>query len=113
MVGILTPTSAGKAAALLADANPSAALAAHERSHAAENAKTLATGRPRPLGDTGVKPSALVPAAVRAKLDANEKLMVKWGLQATPAIVWRDAAGLVQMRTGAPEGALSDIFGAR
>ena len=92
MVGILIPTSAGKAAALLADANPSAALAAHERSHAAENAKTLAMGQPRPLGDAGVKPLALVPAAVRAKLDANEKLMAKWGLQATPAIVWRDAA---------------------
>lgn len=36
MVGILTPTNAGKTAALLADPNPSAALAAYERNHAAE-----------------------------------------------------------------------------
>jgi thiol:disulfide interchange protein DsbG len=35
MVGILTPTSAAKAAALLADKNPSAALAAHEPKMAA------------------------------------------------------------------------------
>ena len=39
--------------------------------------------------------------------------MAQWGLQATPAIVWRDATGLVQMRTGAPEGALNELFGPR
>lgn len=113
MVGILTPTSAGKAAALLADKNPSAALAAHERGHAAENAKTLASGRPKPLGDSGVKPLSSIPAVVQEKLDANEKLMAEWGLQATPAVVWRDSAGVVQMRTGASEGALAEIFGSR
>ena len=113
MVGILTPTSAGKAAALLTDKNPSAALAAYERGHSAENAKTLATGRPKPLGDSGVKPLSSIPAAVQAKLDANEKLMAQWGLQATPAVVWRDSAGVVQMRAGAPEGALAEIFGPR
>ena len=113
MVGILTPTSAGKAAALLADKNPSAALAAHERGHTAENAKTLSTGRPKPLGDSGVKPMSSIPAAVQAKLDANEKLMGQWGLQATPAVVWRDSAGIVQMRTGAPEGTLAEVFGPR
>lgn len=113
MVGILTPTSAGKAAALLADKNPIAALAAHERGHTAENAKTLASGRPKPLGDSGVKPLANIPAAVQAKLDANAKLMGEWGLQATPAVVWRDAAGLVQMRNGAPESAFAEIFGPR
>jgi thiol:disulfide interchange protein DsbG len=113
MVGILTPTSSSKAAALLADRNPAAALAAHERGHAAENAKTLASGRPKPLGDSGVKPLDRIPAAIQAKLDANEKLMSEWGLQATPAVVWRDTAGTVQMRTGAPEEALHDILGAR
>jgi thiol:disulfide interchange protein DsbG len=113
MVGILTPTSSAKAAAMLSDKDPSAALASHERGHAAENAKTLASGRPKPLGDSGVKPLASIPAAVQAKLDANEQLMAQWGLQATPAVVWRDAAGLVQMRSGAPEGALPGIFGPR
>ena len=113
MVGILTPTSSAKAAALLADKNPSAALAAYERGHAAANAKTLASGRPKPLGDTGLKPLASIPAAIQAQLDANEKLMAAWGLQATPAMVWRDSSGAVQMRTGAPEGALTEILGPR
>ena len=80
--------------------------------HTAENAKTLATGRPKPLGDTGAKPLARIPA-VQAKLDANEKLMGEGGLQATPAVVWRDAAGFVQMQNRAPEGALSEILGPR
>jgi thiol:disulfide interchange protein DsbG len=113
MVGILTPTSAAKAAALLADKNPSAALVAHERGHSAENAKTLASGRPKPLGDGGVKPLASIPAAIQTQLDANEKMMAAWGLQATPAVVWRDATGSVQMRTGAPDAALPAIFGPR
>jgi thiol:disulfide interchange protein DsbG len=113
MVGILTPTSAGKAAALLADKNPSQALAAHERDHTAETAKTLASGRPKPLDDKGVKPLAAIPAAIQAQLDANEKLMAAFGLQATPAVVWRDAAGAVQMRTGVPDAALAEIMGPR
>ncbi len=113
MVGILTPTSAGKAAALLADKDPSAALAAHERGHTASNAKTLATGRPKPLGESGVSPLASIPPAIQAKLQANEKLMAQWGLQATPAVVWQDTGGVVQMRAGAPESALGEILGPR
>lgn len=113
MVGILTPSSAAKAAALLADKDPSSALAAHERGHAVENAKVLASGHPKPLGDSGVKPLDKIPPAVQAKLDANEKLMADWGLQATPALAWRDAAGLVQMRTGAPQEVLAEVFGPR
>lgn len=113
MVGILTPTSSAKAAALLTAKNPSAALAAYERGHSTENAKTLASGRPKPLDDDGLKPLASIPAAIQAQLDANEKLMAAMGLQATPAVVWRDQAGTVQMRTGAPEGVLAEIFGPR
>ena len=113
MVGILTPTSSAKAAALLADKNPSAALAAYERGHAAENAKALSSGHPGPLSNDGLKPLANIPVAIQAQLDANEKLMAAMGLQATPAMVWRDQAGTVQMRTGTPEGALAEIFGPR
>lgn len=113
MVGILTPTSAGKAAALLASKDPAQALAAYERGHAAENAKVLGSGRPRPLGDAGLKPLDKIPAAVQAKLDANEKLMAGLRLQATPAFAWRDASGAVQTRTGAPPSALAQILGPR
>lgn len=113
IVGILTPTSPGKAAALLADRNPAAALASYERSHAAQNSKTLATGRARPLADEGLKPLATIPPAIQAQLEANERLMASLGVQATPAMVWRDAAGAMQVRTGAPDSALPMILGPR
>ena len=113
MVGILTPTSAGKAAALLGATDPVAALDTYERGHVASNAKTLASGRPKPLGDEGVKPLASVPPALAAQLDANAKLMASFGLRATPALVWKDARGGVQMRQGAPEADLAAIFGPR
>lgn len=111
MVGILTPTSAGKAAAMLAARDPAAALAAHERAHTAANGKALAGGRPRPLGDEGVKPLSSIPAAVQARLDENAKLMAGYGLQATPAVAWRDGTGLLQMRQGVPAALLPAILG--
>ena len=113
MVGILTPTSAGKAAALLGDKNPAAALDAHERANVASIAKALASGRPKPLGDDSLKPLAVVPAAIAAQLDANAALMASYGLRATPALVWGDTKGGVQMRQGAPESDLAAIFGPR
>lgn len=113
MVGILTPTSAGKAAALLAAKDPAAALAAYERGHMEQNGKTMASGRPRPLGDAGLKPLEDIPADIESKLTANHRLMASLGLQATPAMVWRDANGNVQMRTGAPPSELPAILGPR
>ncbi|HWI83718.1 thiol:disulfide interchange protein DsbG [Ramlibacter sp.] len=113
MVGILTPTSAGKAAALLASKDPAAALSAYERGHVAENAKVLGAGRPKPLGDGSLKPLASIPPAIGAQLDANEKLMASLRLQATPAFAWRDATGAVQTRTGAPPAAMAQILGPR
>ena len=56
IVGILTPTSPGKAAALLADKNPAQALDAYERGHLAATLKAMASGRLRPLGDAGLQP---------------------------------------------------------
>lgn len=113
IVGILTPTSPGKAAALLADRNPAATLAAYERGQVSATAKALVSGRPRPLGDEGIRPLSPIPPAVQAQLDANEKTMAALGLRATPAVVWRDARGAVQMRTGVPDAALADILGPR
>ena len=58
IVGILTPTSPGKAAALLADKDPSATLAAYEGQNAFTVATALASGRPRPLADGMQQPLA-------------------------------------------------------
>lgn len=113
MVGILTPTSVGKAAALLGDKNPAAALDMHERANVASIAKALDSGRPKPLDDDSLKPLALVPSALAAQLDANAALMASYGLRATPALVWKDTKGGVQMRQGAPQSDLAVIFGSR
>ena len=113
MVGILTPTSAGKAAALLAAKDPAAALSAYERGHMEQNGKSIASGRVRPLADAGLKPLEDIPADIERKLTANHRLMASLGLQATPAMVWRDANGAVQMRTGAPPSEIPAILGPR
>ncbi|WP_034303603.1 thiol:disulfide interchange protein DsbG [Herbaspirillum sp. RV1423] len=113
IVGILTPTSPGKGAALLADKNPAATLAAYERAQLSAAAKSLASGHPRPLSDEGIKPLSAIPPTVQAQLDGNVKLMSNLGMRATPAVVWRDAKGVVQMRTGVPSQALSEIMGPR
>ncbi len=56
---------------------------------------------------------SVVPLALQARLDANAKLMASYGLQATPAVVWRDDQGSVQMRQGVPDADLAAIFGPR
>lgn len=113
IVGVVTPTSHGKAAALLASKNPAATLAAYERGQTASTAKGLAAGRPRPLSDEGIKPLSPIPPAVQAQLDANEKIMADLGLRATPAVAWRDAKGTVQIRTGVTDQSLVEVMGAR
>lgn len=111
IVGILTPTSAGKAAALLASKDPAAMLAAYEGQNAPATASAMAGGRPRPLGDGALKPLLSIAPAQQAQLDANERLMATLGLQATPAIAWRDQKGSLQVRQGLPEGGFAAILG--
>lgn len=86
IVGVIRPDSANKAATIFAASSPSAALAKNERDYA----------------KGGITPAASVSASVRAKLDANEKLMNELGFQGTPGILLRDAKGLVQRRSGLP-----------
>ncbi len=113
IVGILTPTSAGKAAALLASKDPVALFAAYEGGNAPATGRALAGGRPRPLGDGVLKPLASIAPAQQAQLAQNEHLMASLGLQATPAIAWRDAGGALKLRQGLPEGGLATILGPR
>ena len=78
-----------------------------------QNGKSIASGRVRPLADAGLKPLEDIPADIERKLTANHRLMASLGLQATPAMVWRDANGAVQMRTGAPPSEIPAILGPR
>ena len=111
IVGILTPTSPGKAAALLADKDPAAMLAAYEGQNAFTVSTALASGRPRPLADGMLKPLASIAPAQQAQLADNEQLMASLKLRATPALVWRDQQGALHARQGLPEGGLASIFG--
>ena len=111
IVGILTPTSPGKAAALLADKDPAAMLAAYEGQNAFTVSTALASGKPRPLADGALKPLASISPAQQAQLAANEQLMTSLKLRATPALVWRDEQGHLHVRQGLPEGGMATILG--
>jgi len=98
IVAILTPTSAGKAAALLSAKDPQAALTRHELQYA----------------KGGVKPLGRISAQIRAQLDANQNLMQQLGSSATPTIFYKDASGILQKIQGAPPAQmLAKIFGPR
>ncbi len=113
IVGILSADSPGKAAALLSAANPAAALAAYEGAQVDAVAKTLAAGHPRPLGAQGLAPLNPIPPAWAARLNANDQLMQALGLRATPALVWQDASGGLQTRTGVTPQTLAEAMGPR
>ena len=98
IVGVIRPDSANKAASIFAAASPSEALARNELRYEAG----------------GIAAAATVPADVRAKLDANEKLMTALGFQGTPGILFRDDKGIVQRRSGLPiEQDLTVVLGPR
>jgi thiol:disulfide interchange protein DsbG len=86
MVGVIRPDSANKVATMLTAKSPSDALVRNER--------TFDKG--------GIEAAAQVPEAVRQKLDGNEKLMLQMGFQGTPGIVYLDANGVLQRRSGLP-----------
>jgi thiol:disulfide interchange protein DsbG len=110
IVAVLTPTSAGKAAALYTSKDPAAALAAHERVNAPANARLMAAGHVHPLGELGIKPLPNVPAGVRATLANNERLMASLHLDGTPGVVWIDANGALKAQAGVPPSELPFIF---
>ncbi len=98
LVGVIREDSANKAAAILGAASPEKAL--HE------NESNFAKG--------GIKPLAKIPADTEAKLRANEMLMLDVGFQGTPGILFKDADGSVQMRSGMPQGKdLEAVLGPR
>ena len=113
IVGVLTATSEGKAAAILGDKDPAARLASYERSHAFSVASMLASGRPHPVEDATLAPLSSIPTALQADLDGNMRLMASLGIRATPGIATLGADGKVQARQGLGPQDLADVFGPR
>ncbi|MEO6985850.1 MAG: thiol:disulfide interchange protein DsbG [Paralcaligenes sp.] len=96
VVGILTDTSPGKAAAILEASDPAKALT--------KNEQNFASG--------GIQPSKSISPKLHATLLANKALMSELGMQATPAIFYEDAEGILHSAIGAPpEANLETILG--
>jgi hypothetical protein len=53
----------------------------------------------------GIAPLQRIPLSARDALANNAALMSSAGLRATPATIWKNAQGLVQIRTGMPRAA--------
>ncbi|WP_027016457.1 thiol:disulfide interchange protein DsbG [Comamonas composti] len=104
LVGILRPSSEGKAAAILSARSPEQALASHARAHAA-------AGRGPAAENAGIAAQTKISAAMRQTLANHAAMMSHWGLRATPAMIWKDDKGLVQIRTGMPPGVLEEVMG--
>jgi thiol:disulfide interchange protein DsbG len=111
LVGIVTPTSPGKAAALRAQTNPALALSEYEGHQASNRGMTTPSIRPGLMLEGDLAPVAKVPADVQAELDANQTLMKGSGLRGTPSVIWRDRDHVVHMRAGVPEAQLPEILG--
>ncbi|WP_425324923.1 thiol:disulfide interchange protein DsbG [Lampropedia aestuarii] len=98
MVGIIKQDSAGKAAAILSAADPSAALLEHEQNHA----------------KGGIAASQDIPADILQTLSDNKQLMLSMGFRGTPGIVVRGPDGILTKFSGMPQGnQLEEALGPR
>ena len=88
-VAYLTETSTGKAAAILQAKDRLAAFRENEQKYNLKNHEG---------GIKPVKPSS----TSKQQLQANSEFMHKLGITGTPAIVWKDAQGKIQMKAGMP-----------
>jgi thiol:disulfide interchange protein DsbG len=113
IVGVLTPTSAGKAAAILNDKDPAARLASYEGAHAFAVSSMLASGRVHPVEDASLMPLSSIPAGLQADLAGNLRLMASLGIRATPGIASIGTDGRVEARQGLRPQDLADVFGPR
>ena len=112
MVGVIAPTSPGKAATLLADPDPAKRLAAFERSHAFGVARMMQGGPHASMEDANLAPTP-VSEDVSRYLEANKGFMTTLGLRGTPGIVFRGLDGQLVAIGGIPSAGLESIFGAR
>lgn len=94
LVGIVTPSSKYRAAAILEADDPGAAFHKNEQDYRMDVPEDKAGGI-EPLKDP--KPETL------AKLKANAALMRKLGVSGTPGIFYKDADGKVHMAGGLPK----------
>ncbi len=86
LVGMLTETSEGKAAAILASNNPSVALMEHEKK----------------LNQSGIEPLEDIPSDIAEQLKENADVMNDLMITGTPGILYHDSEGQLKIQRGAP-----------
>lgn len=86
LVGILKPSSPGKAAAILGADKPAAALTRNEQT----------------FGSGGVMPARNPGKEVKQQLAANRRLMRDLGIRGTPAVLYKNASGEMRTARGLP-----------
>ncbi|WP_296658321.1 thiol:disulfide interchange protein DsbG [Paraburkholderia sp.] len=111
LVGILTPTSYGKAAALLSAKDPQKAFHDHQMVQFGIN-RVSEPGQMKSLNDSGIAPLENVDARIRKELDENQQLMSDLGIDATPALYWKDDDGTLRSSLGEPRN-LASVLGLR
>jgi thiol:disulfide interchange protein DsbG len=102
LVAVLRPSSEGKAAAILQAPSPEQALASHAQAYADAHGKNPDT--------LGIAALPRIPLTARDALANNTSLMTAMGLRATPATIWKNAQGTVQIRTGMPPGLFDSVM---
>jgi len=113
MVAVISPTSAGKAAALLADPDPAARLASYERAHAFGVARMMAGGPRQALEDPNLQPLAKIPEASGRLLVEHDRLMQRLNLMGTPGLVFQGPDGRMVARVGVPPDDMASVLGPR
>lgn len=88
-VAYLMETSTGKAAAILQAKDRLAAFRENESKYNMKN------------HEGGIKPAKLSSASQK-QLQANSEFMHQFGITGTPAILWKDAQGKIQIKGGMP-----------
>ncbi len=100
MVGVIAPTSTGRAATLLADPDPAKRLAAFEQAHAFGVVRMMAGGPRQALEGPDLVPMDPVPEALARTIAGHEDLMHGFGLTGTPGIVFRTPDGRIGVKPG-------------
>jgi thiol:disulfide interchange protein DsbG len=113
MVAVLSPSSAGKAATLLADPDPAKRLASYEQAHAFGVARMMAGGPPHALEDPNLPTQASIPEATGRLLVEHDLLLRRLNLMGTPGLVFQGPDGRMVARVGVPPGELESVLGPR
>ena len=111
MVAVIAPSSAGKAAAIMADPDPAKRLFTYEQTHAFGVVRMMAGGPHHGFDDPNLQPLATIPQPVGRLLADHDRMMQAFGIQGTPGVVFRESDGQLVARPGLSPTELRRVLG--